>query len=192
LIVKRFIASLCIVSLLYGCNNQRVAAPTTDETTGGESDFAPLEESAIEALSLVETPTVTPNVSPDALGTRFAAGAVTTYSGRLLNDQALSYLFDESTSYERECGLAINRQRDLDAARLALDVGELRLQINSDRERFRIILGGRDTEIERLLTINEELVSDANEFPWDTVLVGVGSGALGLILGFVAGALYSP
>lgn len=179
--------------MLTGCSNlQTRTSSIVASTAGGEVDLEPLEDAAIEELSIVETPVVERNTSPTARSIRIAAGSLTPYGGRLLNDEAMSYMHTSSTTLEEECGAAIRRQRDRDAARLSLDVGELRLQINSDRSRFRIILDGRDREINRLLELNTELSRDANEFPWDALLTGVGAGALGLVIGFVAGTLYNP
>ena len=191
--LRRITSMFCVLLLLTGCNNlQSRTSSIAASTSGGEVDLSPLEETPLEELSLVETPTVERNTSPTARSIRIAAGTLTPYGGRLLNDEAMSYMHTASTTLEDECGAAIRRQRDRDAARLSLDVGELRLQINSDRDRFRIILDGRDREISRLLALNTELSRDANSFPWDAVLAGVGAGALGLVIGFVTGTLYNP
>lgn len=191
--LKKFISALCICLLLTGCNGQTPSTTSSaPPSSGGEDITAPIEDAAIEELPLVETPTVERNTSATARSVRILAGAAAPFAGRLLNDEAMSYMHTASVSLEEECTAAIRRQRDRDAARLTLDVGELRLQINSDRDRFRIILDGRDREIRRLLELNTELSHTANEFPWEAVLSGVGAGALGLVIGFVAGALYTP
>lgn len=187
---------MCVFLLLTGCNGgststSSLASPES-VSSGGEITTAPEESSAAEELPLVETPTVERNTSTTARSVRIISGSPAPFSGRLLNDEAMSYIHAASVSLEEACTAAIRRQRDRDAARLTLDVGELRLQLNADRERARIILEGRDREIARLLELNETLTNEINAFPWESVLVGVGSGALGLVLGFVAGALYSP
>lgn len=179
--------------MLVGCNGKNTSTlRTASRTAGGEDLLSHVEDAEIEELSLVETPTVERNTSPTARSIRIAVGTATPYGGRLLNDEAVSYLHNASVSLELECSAAIRRQRDRDAARLSLDVGELRLQINSDRDRFRVILEGRDREISRLLDLNEDLTRDTNAFPWEAVLTGIGTGALGLVLGFISGALYNP
>lgn len=192
---KQAISVICAGLLLIGCNNpqsQNTIETPPAATSGGEDEFGPIEDTALEELPLVATPTVERNTSPTARSVRISVGEAAPFSGSLLADEARSYLYTSSTSLESECTAAILRQRDRDAARLSLNVGELRLQMSSDRERFRVILEGRDREISRLLELNAAITRESDSFPWETLLIGVGAAALGIVIGFVSGVVYSP
>lgn len=193
MLAKRIVSLLCACTLLVGCNRTPPVSPEANSTSGGEESLlAPLVEEALTELPLVEAPTVERNTSTTARRYRVTLGMPAPASGLLLNDEAEAYVFAESEAFEARCRVAITSQRDRDAVRLSLEVGELRLQMNSDRERFRIILDGRDREIQRLMSLNETLSGSASDFPLEEVLLGIGALAVGLVGGFAVGFLYNP
>lgn len=179
-----------ILLVSAGCNTTPTpTSPGPELTTGGEDSLGTLPEASTIVLDIVEAPRVEPNTSSTARTYRLVLGAPAPADGLLLNDEAAAYLIAEMEAYQSRVIAALEVQRDRDLARLHLEMGELRLQITADRERFGVILAGRDREIARLMEMNESFVASSNEFPWDTVLVGVGGLVLGLLGGFVFGVI---
>jgi hypothetical protein len=183
---------LSFVLLNAGCGGSGPALSTNqspETSSGGELDglTGTLPEASTIVLDVVETPRIEPNTSPTARTYRLSLGASAPADGLLLNDEAAAFLIAEMEAFQARVTAALEVQRDRDLARLNLEVGELRLEITSDRERFGVIIAGRDREIIRLMEMNESFVERSNEFPWDTVLIGVGGLVLGLLGGFIFG-----
>jgi hypothetical protein len=190
--IKSTFSALLFSFLLIssGCNSTPTPVTVPDSTSaGGEDTLGSLPEDTTIVLDVVDAPTIEPNTSTTARSYRLVLGAPAPVDGLLLNDEAAAFLIAEMEAYQARVVAALEVQRDRDLARLHLEMGELRLQITADRERFGVILAGRDREIARLMEMNESFVASSNEFPWDTVLVGVGGLALGLLGGFVFGVI---
>ena len=71
--------------------------------------------------------------------------------------------------------------------RLRNELEGLRIQINSDRNRYRLIIADRNGQISRLLRQTERIANRGAEFPWEAVLVGAGGLLIGVIGGFLMG-----
>jgi hypothetical protein len=185
--IKKFTSYILLVSILFGCTTgNRPGGSTTPVDDHGFPDMAELELAPVEA---VEVPAVEPNPTPTpaplalTLDQEFRAP----YPGIFFSNDQAAYIIAELESYQQRVSVSIEGMRTTFELRLRNETEELRLQLNSDRGRFRTIIAARDAEIARLLAQNERFVSRGSEFPWEAVLVGAGGLLIGVIGGFLMG-----
>jgi len=98
-----------------------------------------------------------------------------------------SFILAELESLEARYGVSLAAQRELDMKRLSLTEETWRLRLNGDRERFRIIHTADMEEQQRLLNLVQAAMTENKDFPWSAVLFSLGSLAIGIIGGFIAG-----
>jgi len=185
--IKKLISSILLVSILFGCTTGNLpGGSTTAVDNQGFPDMPPLELAAVEA---VEVPAVEPNPTPTpapvelTLNQEFRAP----YPGIFFSNEQAAYIIAELEAYQRRVSVSMESMRDGYQLRLRHETEELRLQINSDRNRFRIIIAARDAEIARLLAQTERFANRGAEFPWEAVLVGAGGLLIGVVGGFLMG-----
>lgn len=185
--IKKLISSILLVSILVGCTTGNLpGGSTTAVDDQGFPDMPPLELAPVEA---VEVPTVEPNPNPTpaplalTLNQEFRAP----YPGIFFSNEQAAYIIAELEAYQRRVSVSMESMRDGYQLRLRHETEELRLQINSDRNRFRIIIAARDAEIARLLAQTERFANRGAEFPWEAVLVGAGGLLIGVVGGFLMG-----
>lgn len=185
--IKKLISSILLVSILFGCTTGNLpGGSTTAVDDQGFPDMAALELAPVEA---VEVPTVEPSPTPTpaplalTLNQEFRAP----YPGIFFSNEQAAYIIAELEAYQRRVSVSMESVRDGYQLRLNHETELLRLQINSDRTRFRIIISARDAEIARLLRQNERFVNRGSEFPWESVLVGAGGLLIGVVGGFLMG-----
>ena len=185
--IKKLISSILLVSILFGCTTGNLpGSSTTPVDNQGFPDMAPLELAAVEAP---EVPAVEPNPTPTppplalTLNEEFRAP----YPGLFFSNEQAAYIIAELEAYQQRVAATMESMRTGYELRLSSETEELRLQINSDRNRFRIIIAARDAEIARLLAQTERFANRGAEFPWEAVLVGAGGLLIGVIGGFLMG-----
>lgn len=185
--IKKFISSILLVSILFGCTTGNLpGGSTTAVDNQGFPDMAALDLAAVEA---VEVPAVEPNPTPTpaplelTLNQEFRAP----YPGIFFSNEQAAYIIAELEAYQQRVAATMESMRTGFELRLRNETEELRLQINSDRGRFRTIITARDAEIARLLAQNERFVNRGSEFPWEAVLVGAGGLLIGVVGGFLMG-----
>ena len=185
--IKKLISSILLVSILFGCTTGNLpGGSTTAVDDQGFPDMPPLELAAVEA---VEVPAVEPNPAPTpapvelTLNQEFRAP----YPGIFFSNEQAAYIIAELEAYQSRVAATMESMRTGFQLRLHSETEELRLQINSDRNRFRMVIAARDTEIARLLRQNERFVNRGSEFPWEAVLVGAGGLLIGVVGGFLMG-----
>ena len=185
--IKKLISSILLVSILFGCTTGNLpGGSTTPVDNQGFPDMAPLELAAVEApeVPAVEpSPTPTPPPLALTLNQEFRAP----YPGIFFSNEQAAYIIAELEAYQQRVAVTMESMRTGYELRLRSETEELRLQINSDRNRFRIIIAARDAEIARLLAQTERFANRGAEFPWEAVLVGAGGLLIGVIGGFLMG-----
>ena len=185
--IKKLISSILLVSILFGCTRGNLpGGSTTAVDDQGFPDMPPLELAPVEA---VEVPTVelNPNPTPAPLALTLNQEFRAPYPGIFFSNEQAAYIIAELEAYQRRVSVSMESMRDGYQLRLRHETEELRLQINSDRNRFRIIIAARDAEIARLLAQTERFANRGSEFPWEAVLVGAGGLLIGVVGGFLMG-----
>jgi len=185
--IKKLISSILLVSIITGCTTGNLpGGSTTAVDDQGFPDMPAIELAPVEA---VEVPTIEPNPTPTpspvalTLNQEFRAP----YPGIFFSSQQAAYVIAELEAYQQRVAASMESMRTGFQLRLNTETEELRLQINSDRTRFRLVIQARDAEIARLMRLNERIVNRGSEFPWDAVLVGAGGLLIGVIGGFLMG-----
>ena len=185
--IKKLISHILLVSLLVGCTTGNLpGGSTTAVDDHGFPDMPPIELAPVEA---VVVPTVEPNPTPSpapialTLNQEFTAP----YPGVFFSSEQAAYIIAELEAYQERVAVSMESMRTGYSLRLRTETEELRLQINADRARFRIVIAARDAEIARLMRLNERVINRGSEFPWDAVLVGAGGLLIGVIGGFLMG-----
>lgn len=171
--------------------------PGSDEvsTSGSETETSEVEELA--PLDEVEVPE--PVLSTGENGERqtyLSAGEPAPWAGVLLNPEAMAFVISQYEAAFERAGAALRLQRELDSARLHLEVGRLRLQIDTERAEHRIIVGGLEREVARLIQIHEDYVAEQTGGFWNSDvgrvieygLIIIGAAAVGLVIGLGVGA----
>jgi hypothetical protein len=185
--IKRLLSSIFIVSVLVGCTTGNLPGGST--TAVDDQGFPDMPAIELAPVETVEVPTIEPNPTPTpspvalTLNQEFRAP----YPGIFFSSQQAAYIIAELEAYQERVAASMESMRTGFQLRLNTETEELRLQINSDRARFRLVIQARDTEIVRLMRLNERIVNRGSEFPWDAVLVGAGGLLVGVIGGFLMG-----
>jgi hypothetical protein len=184
---KKYISVVLLISMITGCATGNLSnASTTPLNNQGFPDMPMLELAPVET---VQVPQLEPNPSPTpepialTLNQEFTAP----YDGIFFSNEQGAYIIAELEAFQQRVALTIENMRTRFELRLRNETESLRLQINSDRARFRIVIADRDEHINRLLRQNERFVNRGSEFPWEAVLVGAGGLLLGVIGGFLMG-----
>ena len=185
--IKKLISSILLVSILFGCTTGNLPGGST--TPVDEHGFADMPTLELAPVEVTEVPAVEPNPTPTppplalTLNQEFRAP----YPGIFFSNEQAAYIIAELEAYQARVSATMESMRTGFQLRLHSETEELRLQINSDRNRFRMIISARDAEIARLLAQNERFVNRGSEFPWEAVLVGAGGLLIGVIGGFLMG-----
>jgi len=188
-LTKRTIAlvtTLCLVLATVGCGASSSSGPSRTTLENIRAQFPPLEEGPPpEPLEEVVTPTREQPDAESSFSQRVLQGQSVPFSGLLLSDAAAAFVASEYEALTQRFGASLTQQRQRDFARLVHLSETMRLQINSDRERFLIIAENQETYINSL----ERALSASNEPNVLEILAMVGIGALGILVGIVVGIL---
>lgn len=189
---------LTVMSLTnVGCAGQTAQAQTvpetptsTDETSGSETETSDEEDLApLEVVTLPE-PTLATGENGERQ-THLSVGEPAPWAGVLFSPEAVAFILAEYQALQLRASAALVRQRESDWLRLQLEVGRLRLQIDADRDSYRIELEGRDREILRLEEAHQALINEhSNDFWDDFLMVGggiLGGTVVGILIGLLAG-----
>jgi len=179
-VIKALITSLLITFIVTGCGSSAPTRPTALQDLA--SRFPEVEAPAeIEPLEIVVVPAPEPPDATQARTYRLLDGQLAPINGILFTDAASAYIVSEYIAIRERFELALSQQRSRDMARLIRDTDSLRLQINGDRERFRLLLESQGRYIQDL----EQLANRDTTFT--DVLLMVGIGAIGAVVGVVVG-----
>lgn len=185
--IKKLISHILLITLLVGCTTGNLpGGSTTAVDDHGFPDMPPIELAPIEAVvvpAIEPNPTPTPAPFALTLNQEFVAP----YPGVFFSNEQAAYIIAELEAYQQRVAVSMESMRNAYDLRLRTEMEDLRLQINADRIRFRLIIEARDTEIARLMRMNETIVNRGSEFPWAAVLVGAGGLLVGVIGGFLMG-----
>jgi hypothetical protein len=185
--IKKLISSILLVSIITGCTTGNLpGASTTAVDDQGFPDMPAVELAPVEAVvvpAVEPSPTPTPLPVELTLNQEFRAP----YPGVFFSNEQAAYIIAELEAYQQRVAASMESMRTGFGLRLHTETEELRLQINSDRARFRLVIQGRDNEIARLMRLNERVINRGSEFPWEAVLVGAGGLLIGVIGGFLMG-----
>lgn len=195
------LAALSIPMLLTGCGSTSASAQTpeptaeVEQTSGSETEQTEEELAPLEVVDLPE-----PVLSTGEHGERqtfLAEGEPAPWAGVLLNPEAVAFIISQYEAQWERARAALERQRDSDWNRLQLEVGRLRLRLETQEQQHNIIVDGLNREVSRLIQIHEDYVEEQNGGFWNSDfgqvlqygLIIVGSAAVGLVVGYLAGAL---
>lgn len=148
--------------------------------------FAPLQAEEQPSPEPLESVVVPPREQPNtdtSFSQRVLLGQSAPFSGLLLSDAAAAFVASEYEAVIQRYELALTQQRALDYARLLRDTQILRLQINSERERFLLFAESQERHISSL----EAAIAQEGGVDVFQILGLVGAGALGIIIGIVIG-----
>lgn len=185
--IKRIIAIfLIIIFAVPSCtkssstsNGPRVRQATQELL----DEFKPIAPLELQPLELVEIPE---RDAPPENSTfyRLKLGEIAPIDGFLFSDSAAAFITTEYQALSQRFQLTLETQRDRDLARLNLETGLLRLNINSDREKFLLIVRTMDIDIQDLQNIIKE---QSSPFPklFTIISVGISGVALGFILAII-------
>ena len=185
--IKKIISSILLISILTGCTTGNLpGSSTTAVDDHGFPDMSPIELAPAEA---VVVPTVEPNPTPTPAPISLTLNQEFTvpYPGIFFSNEQAAYIIAELEAYQQRVAASMESMRTGFDLRLHTETEELRIQINSDRARFRLVIAARDAEIARLMRLNERVINRGSEFPWEAVLVGAGGLLIGVIGGFLMG-----
>lgn len=171
--------------LVVGCGGAPVAGRSTLDSI--RAQFPEVEDAPLEPLESVVPPVREEPDQTTAFAQRVLRGESVPFSGLLLSDSAAAFVASEYEALTQRFELALTQQRDLDQARLTRDIESFRLRLNSDRERFLIIVEGQERHILQL----EEIIRNQDEPNLVEILSFVGIGALGILIGIVVGFFVS-
>lgn len=153
-------------------------------------ELAPLEEIRLEE----------PRLSTGANGelqTYLSVGETAPWRGVLLNPPAIAFIIAEYEATYARALAALQLQRQSDWNRLRLEVGRLYLRLDSQQRQHEVIVEGLRQENHRLAQIHEDYVEEQTGGFWNTDfgavlkygLIIIGSAAVGVVVGYVAGAV---
>jgi hypothetical protein len=177
--------SLIGTLLIPACGPSAQSIRTRNTLEAIRNQFAPLEQEdgSIEPLESVQVP---PREQPDSstsFSQRILAGQSAPFSGLLLSDSAAAFVASEYEAIIQRYELALSQQRAMDLARVIRDSRAYRLQINSERERFRIFAESQ----ERYIASLEASLSQQNQVDVLQIFALVGAGAVGIVFGIIIG-----
>ena len=179
-----FIGFFTVLFLVSGCGGSGSARPSALQDLA--SRFPEVETpTEVEPLEVVVVPAPEPPDTASARTYRLLEGQLAPVDGILFTDAASAYIVSEYIAIRERFELGLSQQRSRDMARLVRDTDSLRLQINGDRERFRIIIESQDRYIQDL----EQLANRDTTFA--DVLLMVGIGAVGVVVGVVVGFVFA-
>ena len=177
---KFMIFSLFVISFtIMNCaKHPTVRAPT--QAVLNQFPLLP-EEHTIAPLEAVTIPE--PETAPTTSSyLRLTLGQPAPFNGFIFNDIGAAFLVTEHQALSQRYEAALLNQRERDFARLTLDTNSLRLQINTDRKTFKVLITSFDQRIQDL----QEVVEEENSIFHDIWTI-VGAGSAGIVVGFVVG-----
>lgn len=203
-IYNKFISLLTVIvfsTMSIGCNTtpRTSTMPSFEEIVEANDSSHQITWEAVEEdlgpLQQVEPPGPLP--STDTTGQRqtyLATSQAAPWAGILLSAEAMAFIIAEyQASFER-AQAALEAQRELDTSRLTLEVGRLRIQMQSERQQSNLIIAGLDRDIERIVQAHEQYVEAQSGGFWASELgqilqwglIVIGSLAVGVVVGYVA------
>lgn len=185
--IKNASLTIVLAAVLIGCTTGNVRGDSTTPVDDyGFPDMAEIEVAPVEAL---EAPILepNPNPTPNPLALTLNQEFVAPYPGIFFSNDQAAYIIAELEAYQQRVAVIMESMRNGFQLRLRNELEGLRIQINSDRNRYRLIIADRNGQISRLLRQTERIANRGAEFPWEAVLVGAGGLLIGVIGGFLMG-----
>lgn len=207
--MNRVVITAFTLFLCLGMATPRVFAqddpPTATEATGNSDNEEPRltvewTELQLELAPLEEVTLPEPQLTLGTNGERqtyLQIGEPAPWAGVLLNPAAVAFIISEYRASFQRAQAALDRQRESDWNRLRLEVGQLRLQIETDRRQADVVIDGLRREVDRQIQIHEDYIEEQNGGFWNTDfgqvlqwgLVIIGSAAVGVVVGYLAASL---
>lgn len=171
----------------------------SNQTTGGEVEPGSVQED-VELAPLREIELEPAHRTSGENGERqtyLSEGEAAPFAGVLLNPAAVAFIVSEWEAFQLRAQASLRLQRESDWNRLQLEVGRLQLRINSIEQQHQVVVEGLRRENQRLIQIHEDYVEEQTGGFWNSDfgqvlqygLIILGSAAVGLVVGFVAGGL---
>lgn len=170
-----------VVVTIVGCAHGSGTLTRPDALHSLETQFGPVDAGAPVPLETVAVPAPEPPDPTEARTYRLVHGQPAPVDGILFTDAAAAYVVSEYTALHDRFQLALTQQHDRDYARLLHDTETLTLQINSDRERFRLLFQGEENYISTLETMTHQ------DNTWHDIWQVLGAGGIGVLVGVIVG-----
>ena len=187
---------LVIISILFtvGCSAASTKSTTTLPTKISQTSVEVSSETkpyTKEDLPLVEI--ANPERKPGEFGemqTRVKKHDPAPFEGVLLNPSAIAYIISEYEAQKQRSIAALEKQRDQDLNKINLEVSKLQIHLDSINKQHKILINGKDEEINRCNTIKDKLINDDPKKRLKTILittsVSLALGAAGFAIGAIA------
>jgi len=153
-----------------------------------------VEAQAVEAVRLVEMPTVELSPRPERHSGEFGELQYwlnkkdpAPFAGVIVNPEGWSYILTEYQALELRAIESLRAQRERDHAYINLRVGELKVELDNLKEVNEIKLSGMESDLKRCNEINQSILKDGkktarrSKILFGTVGAGIGF-AVGIIL----------
>lgn len=116
-------------------------------------------------------------------------GQVVPYDGVLFSPEAVARIEVEFRTLRQQFLLDLEVQRREGEARRVRDVSVLELRVRTQEGEHRILLQGRDREIQRLRTELREALDSGDPNPIIGALLAAGGVVVGVLVGYLVGTL---
>lgn len=188
--MKKFLI-LCSILSLFGCANSIKPEKSTtpikltseQQTTKYNNEFTKNDLPVVK----IEKPENTAGQNGE-LQDWVVIGNSAPYSGVLLNPEAMAYVISQNEAGEERSKVTVEKQRDLDLAKLNLETAKLQVERDTIERKNQVIVAGRDDELKRSQELNQRLMNDEKK-PWKKILIGIGSAAVGVGAGILIGGI---
>lgn len=118
------------------------------------------------------------------LQTWLESGNSAPYSGILLNPEAMAFIISEYEAQIERAQAAVKKQRDIDLAKLNLEVSKVIVELKANKKQNMVLIKGKDEEIDRLRKMYEEVLKESKK-PWKKILIGASSFIVGAGAGII-------
>lgn len=108
------------------------------------------------------------------------------FEGVIVNPEGWAYIISEYEALEKRSQAAIDAQRAEDLAFINLELGKLVVEMNAQQQKAEIQIAAREDDHRRCQEINQAIVQDSKSLK-KKVFIGVGSGAIGAVVGVIVG-----
>lgn len=182
-----FLVALLFPTLSYAQDIQETNEPDM-EITVAEVNLADTVDDTMIELEIVLFPDRPQLVIDRELQAWLFENDLAPFDGVLLNPEATALLLSEYEAQRQRGEVALEKQRELDAAVLELETGKLRVELENIKKKSIIQLETKDKENKELQRINKRLKDNQSNF-WEDVLLVTGGIGVGLLLGIPVFAL---
>ncbi len=202
--MKKIISLFLVIGIAFSCVHAQTTTPTTINPTASTVDsgvmLAAVDASVNSELPPLPVPQPLPRIVTDGgmgpngeLIAPLSVDVRTPFSGVLFNGPALAYLEVEYRAVQQRCLIDRRRETEEVVARYQAQLERLQVSLDSTIAQHRVIVSGRDREIESLNRVITQQTNSMSLTPLQTMLY-IGGGLLvgTLITGTTAYVLTRP